>query len=159
MTAIALAVASLALGSPELGAAWAEFSKSVDLRHSLERVEVGTLSHGRGESHYWLRRTVREAGSETVTWTDTRSCPAVRAVLAGMSGITMHAAPHGSNEGGAIVLHGVHYALRAPARSGAQYGEMKVRSNVDTPLTRWGAASFSSLRPCWTENPPEPIVR
>ena len=157
MTAIALAVAGLALGSPELGPAWAEFSRGAGLRQSLERVEVGTLGHGRGETHYWLRRTVREGGRETVSWTDTRICPAARSVLAGMSAIGMNAAPHGSGEGAAIILHGVHYALRAPARSGAQHGEMIVRSNVDSPLSRWGAASFSSLRSCWTQDTPQPV--
>jgi hypothetical protein len=154
-----MALATVAIGSPDLGPAWAEFSRNAGLRDFLERVEVGTLSHGRGESHYWLRRTVREAGRETVTWADSRTCPAVRAVLAGMGDINMHAAPHGSTEGGAIVLHGVAYTLRAPARSGPQYGEITVRANVDTPLTRWGAASFSSLRSCWTDAPPEPVGR
>ena len=158
MTPILLALAGLASGPQHLGPAWAEFSRDVGLRQSSERVEVGTLSHGRGESHYWLRRTMRVAGSETVTWTDTRNCPAVRAVLAGMRDIAMHAAPHGSDERAAIVLHGVYYTLRSPARSGAQSGEIIVRSNVDTPLTRWGAASFSSLRSCWTANPPEPVA-
>jgi hypothetical protein len=158
MPAFALAIAGLAFGSPELGTSLAEFSRSVDLRHTLERVEVGRLG-GPGQAHYWLRRTMREAGVETVSWADTRTCPAARGVLDGMRDISVHAAPPGSDEPLRIVLHGIHYMLRAPARSGAQHGEITVRSNVDTPLSRWGAASFSALRPCWTDDPPGPPAR
>lgn len=156
MSLVTLALVGLALGAPDPRSAWAEFSRHPALRREAEKVEVGTLGREEGRLQYWLRRTVTEAGRETVTWTDSRHCPIVRSMLSGMRDIAMpRPAPYGFDGDGEITLDGVGYMLRAPVRFGAIEGEMTIRSNVETPLARWVEASLSSLAPCWTHAPPE----
>ena len=160
MTLILFLAASIAGGSPEPAAGWAEFSKSPALRRVSERVQIGTLGSVRGQLHYWLRRTVTEADRKTVTWTDSRTCAAVRPMLSSMQDLsTPRPAPYGFDDGGEITLDGVGYMLRTPARYGSGAADLTLRSNVNTPLARWVEQSLAALAPCWKIRAPERTIR
>ena len=151
---LALLLAANSPLPPQLGPAWGEFSRSPALQRTRTTVEIGTLGSDRrgGPLQYWLRRTVVERWVETVSWTDTRRCAAVRPALRAMAELAPpRFAPPGMGPAGPIVMDGVGYRLRAPS----QYGGIAIDSNVGTPLAQWVDSTLGALRSCWTTKVPE----
>ena len=79
------AIASAALPI-ELGPAWAEFSSDASNFSIETRIEIGTRGYDddRGQLDFWLRRTVTTRDVPVVSWTDSRTCPAVCDILASL---------------------------------------------------------------------------
>ena len=151
---IALLIAAAAPPLPsELAHAWAEFSRKPALQRIQSTVEIGTLGldRRRNQLDFWLRRVRVVRGRETIGWTDSRTCPAVRPAIAALRQLPVPpVAPPGLSTGGDIILDGIGYSLRAPTDS----GEITIRSNIGTPLADWIEATSKALEPCWRSTVP-----
>ena len=124
-------------------------------------VHVGNLPFvAAGEPmEQWLRKTTRFlGGGSLVQWTDTRSCPAARVVLANMYALEM---PR-PTEGGVIEVRadGVLYTLSTDAefRSG-RLAALSVSAPGGTPLAGWAERSLLELETCWSDLPPVALPR
>lgn len=136
------------------------FSASPALRRTATEVTVGVLASRAGRTEYWLRRQVRlDRGRVIETgWTDSRRCPDVRAVLAGLEalpGIRPHVSGLDGNDDLHLVTDGVGYTLdvetAAPFDSNAR---LTLRTNVHTPLAEWVEGALAKLAPCWSAERP-----
>lgn len=154
----ALIIAASLTAAPPFDLSWIEFSRSPALNSATDRVELGTLGMDRNgkELLYWLRRSVTIRDQVTVTWVDSRTCPAVRGALVALQSLPMpRPAPYGlGGDNTDIILDGVSYSLRIPAAYGRQGAQLMLSSNVGTPLAAWVEASFAALEPCWSPRPP-----
>jgi hypothetical protein len=144
----------LAAHPVDLGPAWAEFSRKPALKREKTVVGIGTLGFDRRRSQldFWLRRTVTANGIEKVAWADSRTCPAVRPMIAAMRELPVaRFAPPGFSEGSPLIMDGVCYSLH----SYSDDGSLTVSTNVGTPLASWVEASLERLGPCWTSTIPK----
>jgi hypothetical protein len=141
---------------PELGPAWAEFSRG-DWGHGTHtEVEVGTLGFDKSRARldFWLRRTVGGGvgRQEEVTWTETRTCGSARPLLASMRHIPVPKfAPIGSSKGPPIIVDGMSYALRTYSDDGM----LSENTNLGTPLAAWIDGALATLEKCWSSRVPE----
>lgn len=148
------ALAAAAALPVELGPAWAEFTSDPQLMSIDTRVEIGTRGYDndRRQQHFWVRRTVTIEGVSKVTWTDSRSCPAVWEVLAEMRDLPVpRYVPVGISDGPPIYLDGTLYTLRTYSDE----GEIAVETNEGTPLAAWVNASLDVLEECWGPTVPQ----
>jgi len=155
---VALLLQAVAADAFDQGA-WGRFSRSPALAHRTERVAIATDGRDDGQQgtlHYKLRlTTTAPERPDTVLWANSRTCPAVRKVVASLRTLAPpRPAPPGFDEPAAILLDGVGYELSVPALD--PYGQSRVtwRSNVDTPLAAWVDRSLAALAPCWSPAPP-----
>ena len=155
MTTLLLLLAAGANLPGALGEPWAVFSRAPALRPDATKVEVGTLGYDRARKQldFWLRRTITGlGGTQRVTWTSTRACPAARPVLASMRNIPVPKfAPIGSSAGPPLVLDGVGYVLSTYSDE----GKLTAATNVNTPLALWIEAALKRLDSCWSAVVPE----
>jgi hypothetical protein len=130
---------------------WAQFGRTVELKHISETVDIATGDpKGTHQFQYRLRFTRRapKAAIE-IKWADSRSCPAVRSVIASMSHIAMPSpAPYGvPGEPTEVTVDGTDYFLTAP--SSYNTGRVTITSNRDSPLSQWVDAALEQLAVCW----------
>ena len=151
---IALALQA-AIASPDLFAehAWGRFSRTGARSRRREQVEIATDGRDGDTLHYKLRLTDRTSSPDETRWTNSRTCPAVRPLLASLRDLpTPRPAPPGfGDEPTEILMDGVGYELALPG-TGDPFGltRLVVSSNVETPLARWVDAAFDKLASCWS---------
>lgn len=147
-------VAATSLALPA-NVAFPEVTFSADPSFSPVKTEVtaGFLDHKGGVTHYWFRRVLIDRSKRVVKaqLTDTRACPASREILVSLGRLD-GARPivwglDGSNDI-SVVADGVSYELTARAAPPYGGGEVRMRSNVNTPLAKWVSASFATLDGC-----------
>jgi len=125
------------------------FSRTLALARTRQAV---CLERSREPGQWTLRRTATDrSGAETVTYTDTRACPAALQELQAVESLEL---PRPDLRGfgkelQVITLDGAGYSLTTAALYGGDAGEIKVQSNVGTPLARWIDKALKALEPCW----------
>lgn len=143
---------------PASPAPWAELSVRPSLARPVTEtiLQVGDLPFGMAgeESDQWLRKTTKFFGGATrVQWTDTRACPAARAVLSSMYALEVpRPAPGGTI---AVRSDSIRYALSTDARFGSEgMARLSISASGGTPLADWAERSLAQLEPCWSDLPP-----
>lgn len=130
---------------------WAQFSRAGALSLRAETVDIATAGRVAGKLRYKLRLTRgRGSAAQTAAWTDSRACPAVGQVLAGMEALRVPRldAPGIGEDSTDIVLDGTEYLLTTPWTD--SNGRLVLRSNIGSPLAASVDASLSALAPCWS---------
>ena len=125
------------------------FSRALALARTRQAVCV---ERSREPGQWSLRRTATDrSGAESVTYTDTRACPAALQVLQAVENLELPRPdlPGFGKELEVITLDGAGYSLTTAALYGGDAGEIKVQSNVGTPLARWIDGALNALEPCW----------
>lgn len=140
--------------------AFAHFSREALLANLHETVDIATATdpHAASSIAYTVRLTRRQASHPaTVVWADSRTCAAVRPVLAAMRAMTLpHPSVLGIDPPGAIVVDGTEYRLRTEAGyAHARHAWIDIGSNRNTPLAAWVDRSLAALARCWSSRPPE----
>jgi hypothetical protein len=140
---------------PELPRQWAQFSRAGALSHVRETVDIATGPRSEARAFRYTLRFTRQRGdaAPVTSWTDSATCPAVRAVIADMPNIKMpQPAPYGLSDGPlSVTMDGTRYALSAP--SSDNMGRVSISSNVGSPLAAWVDTAFEKLKPCWQTKP------
>ena len=130
--------------------AWGFFSRVGALSRRREVVEIATDGRDGTVVHYKLRLTFSRGETR---WTNSRTCPAVRPVLASLRDLpTPRPAPPGfGDDPKEILMDGIGYELAVPG-AGDPTGmtRLSISSNVQTPLARWVDAAFEQLASCWS---------
>ena len=149
-----LPLLAVAASPPPLPGTWATFTREGALSHQAITVEAATdgVDPGSKRLEYKLRRTERSLDSVEVKWANSRRCPAIRPVLAGMRDLAPpRLSPPGIGDGPTeVILDGVFYSLSAPAGYGGAEARVTVSSNVGTPLAAWVDKSLAALDRCWS---------
>jgi len=151
-----LALLSVALAStgplPE-GAHWARFSRIPALARPGDVVRVGILSRQRDVADYWFERQVSVSGRrQSVTWTDTRSCPAAREQLARLGELAPRFTSLGGEDVLDVVADGASYVVDAPIAGGN--GSMHIETTSRGPVRAWVDDMLAALEPCWARARP-----
>lgn len=151
-----LALASVS--ADQLGDGFAHFSRHPALVRDHAHVAVGVLERDRqsGQTIYWACRTTETREGKSVTWTDSRACPALRGVLLDMRQLPrpVIAVPGMEDAPLPLTLDGVDYRLSTTAHYASGGVELSFNSNVGSPLAAWVEASLRSLDRCWTATVP-----
>lgn len=118
------------------------------------------LRDGAG-GHRWVVRRAwgNLSGAGGLTWADSRTCPAVVALLKGMEALTLRPDVPGlgvddlkapSTDPGLYML----WSYRAVSEGGGWTLGLGATGDDASPLARWWNAAGPGLKPCWTEQEP-----
>jgi len=132
--------------------AWGQFSRSGALSHHVEIVDIAIDGKTAGQLQYRLRLTDQKFGSPaTVSWADSRTCPAVRVILTRLRALSppVIVPPGFAPEPSEILVDGAGYALTVPVADSAGASRISWTSNIGTALAAWVDNSLVSLAPCW----------
>jgi len=136
------------------------FSAHPELRRVTTQVDVGVLTSRTGPKHYWFRKTVQPDNGQVVEtlWADTRTCAGGRAALEELAMLeTPRPQVYGldGRDDVMVTTDGVTYRLETETAPPFQNGQVRLQTNVGTPLARWVEAAFAKLNGCWTAVPPK----
>jgi hypothetical protein len=152
MTSVLLALAPPA---PLMDCGTLRFSVSPAMAGGSQQVGVCRDRNGRPGEVLLQRTTTRRGGSAVISYASTRSCPAARRQLEALEDLPL---PHPDvpgigDETRIMTLDGASYRLEGEALYGPNSAEMRVESNVGTPLAHWIDATLAALMPCWRDRP------
>lgn len=137
--------------------AWTTLEKAPSFRPKTEYL-FGTLGMDQASRFdYWLIR-LSEKEPDAPQWADSRTCPALRAAVAGMASLEPISPdpPISGKDDLHIVVDGTRYTLQGTGRysSGAS-GRFSMSGNVDSPLAAWTQQLERDLASCWKSGLPE----
>ena len=129
---------------------WATLTIKPALGEIETRIAFGTtrLNPDTRKLDYWMRREQ----NGIVQRADSKSCPAMRAVIGEMKAIEpMQPDPPGFQDGDILItMDGTWYTLEGPGRfQDSHSGKFRMESNVRTPLAAWARRVEDVLAPCW----------
>ncbi|MEA3045880.1 MAG: hypothetical protein QOJ53_212 [Sphingomonadales bacterium] len=131
------------------------------LGRSEIEVEIGVLQRQRSTRHYWFRRASARDGFGPPEYATTAECPIAHDRLESLEQIPMPVPdlPGFGRESTQIILDGAQYVLETPAlHQDGQSGDLKLTSNVGSPLARWIDALIAALEPCWRPVRPPGLI-
>jgi len=147
---LSLMIASAITVQTPLQGQWAEFRREGSLSNTTQSVQIA-MDESQGTGFQYTMKFIRMVrGSKAeIRWTNSKSCPAVREVIAQMQRIPMPklAVPGVSERDTTIFLDGSAYSLTAP--SSYSMGSMTLTSVDGSPLADWMNGAFAKLSPCW----------
>lgn len=125
------------------------------------QVEIGVLQRQRSTSHYWFRRAAARDGFGPPEYATTVECPVAHDRLESLEQMPMPAPdlPGFGREMTQIIADGAQYVLEARAiHQDGQLGDLRLTSNVGSPLARWIDALMAALEPCWRPVRPPGLI-
>ena len=140
---------ALLAASPAPFHGWGRFSRDPALAHTSETVEVATDGKDGGMLQYRLRLTrARPSREPEVLWADSRTCEAVRPILASLTELPLpRFAPPLADGDLVLTMDGIGYSLHMPVSG---YDAVDLASNTGTPLAAWVDGALAKLAPCWS---------
>lgn len=150
-----IALAALFQPTPVVDCAMLRFSVAPALGGTFWQVSVCPDPEA-GPGEFLFRATSRRRGEQpTLRYATTRTCPASRRQLQALEELEL---PHPDlpslgNDTQVLTLDGAGYVLEGSGRYGEDGAEIRIESNVMTPLADWVQETLEALAPCWRERP------
>lgn len=90
-------------------------------------------------------------------WADSKSCPALNGIVADLQKLTLPRpdVPTVGHSQAFPTTDGVIIELRVDAAYGSQMADLRIASNLGTPLAEWSVESPKKLSSCWTKDAPK----
>lgn len=133
--------------------AWGKFSRESVRAHTSETVELALDGKMGNQREYKLRLTLHSFNApDERSWTNSRTCPAVRIVLERLHALKPPAiVPPGFDpQSTEILVDGTAYDLMVPTADAVGQSRITWSSNIGTPLAAWVDDSLALLKPCWS---------
>lgn len=139
---------------------WATLRIEPAFAETRTEIAIGTLRYDQQAEQfsYWMRREERglRGDSLVVRWADSRTCAAMPSAIGAMRHVgTMEVAPPGFVQSSPPPLDGTLYTLEAPGvYLGGRIANLRITTNVGTPLAVWAERLKTDMADCWTTKAP-----
>lgn len=132
---------------------WASLSIHTALSRTLTTYRFG--SHPDGTT--WVYRAFTgSSGGPVLSWADGRTCPGVERAVAALRELPpVRPRIPPENKALEIIMDGASYVLEVESSYGTAAGtQLRVQTNVGTPLAEWANLVGRELKPCWSATRP-----
>jgi hypothetical protein len=131
------------------GPAWATVTRAPAFRWEGIVLEFGNLDEpvaGSRTAPFYVRRTATRGRSVRLSWADSRSCPELAGVVAGLRAFPAPQAARGRSSSNGHA--GMRYTL-------ARASQQSLFGDVESRLGQWTDQALQQLAACWRTTPPD----